>query len=106
MKSKSKKRSVSKSKSPRPIPESAREYLQFIGSIGGSTSRRDLAANQARRMVAIREAKRALIKQGKPELTWDRWPLKVKAEYTKIGKPGPRIGYEVLPGRIKHGSRS
>jgi len=57
-------------------------------------------------MVAIREAKRALIKQGKPELTWDTWPLKVKAEYTDIRKPAPKIGYEYLPGRIKRGSRS
>ena len=45
-------------------------------------------------MVAIREAKRALIKQGKPELTWDRWPLKVKAEYTDIRRRPPQIRNE------------
>lgn len=42
-------------------------------------------------MVEIREAKRALIKQGKPELTWDRWPLRVKAEFTTIRKLRPRM---------------
>jgi hypothetical protein len=104
--SKSKMKQGSKSKSSRPVPKSAREYLQFIGSIGGATSRRDLAANQARRMVAIREAKRALIKQGRPELTWDRWPLKIEAKYTDIRKRAPKIGYEYLPGKIKRGSRS
>jgi hypothetical protein len=74
--------------------------LQFIGAIGGCSSRRDLAANQARRMVAIREAKRALIKQGKSELTWERWPLKVKAHYTDIRRRVPQIRNEWRPFRI------
>jgi hypothetical protein len=44
------------------------EYLAAIGRRGGITSRRDLTKSHARQMVAIREAKRAAIKAGKP------WP--------------------------------
>jgi hypothetical protein len=80
-----------KSRSARPVPKSAREYLKYIGALGGLTSRRDLTADQARKMVAIREAKRALIKSGKRELTRERWPLNLKARYTDTRKPAPRI---------------
>lgn len=45
-----------------------REYLAYIGSLGGATSRRELTKSQARHMVAIREMKRAAVKAGKP------WP--------------------------------
>ena len=45
-----------------------REYLAEIGKRGGLASRRELTKSHARRMVAIREMKRAAIKAGKP------WP--------------------------------
>ena len=45
-----------------------REYLAYIGSLGGGTSRRELSKSHARQMVAIREMKRAAIRAGKP------WP--------------------------------
>jgi hypothetical protein len=45
-----------------------REYLAKIGRRGGLASRRELTKSHARRMVAIREMKRAAIKAGK------RWP--------------------------------
>jgi len=45
-----------------------REYLAYIGSRGGSASRRELTGSHAKQMVAIREAKRAALKTGKP------WP--------------------------------
>jgi hypothetical protein len=45
-----------------------REYLAQIGARGGRMSRRELTKAQARQMVAIREAKRAALKAGKP------WP--------------------------------
>ncbi|PYL74502.1 MAG: hypothetical protein DMF26_10845 [Verrucomicrobia bacterium] len=45
-----------------------REYLATIGRRGGETSRRELTKSHARKMVAIREMKRAAIKAGKP------WP--------------------------------
>ena len=45
-----------------------REYLARIGSRGGFASRRELTKSHARQMVAIREAKRAALKEGKP------WP--------------------------------
>ena len=45
-----------------------REYLATIGRRGGETSRRELSKSHARKMVAIREMKRAAIKAGKP------WP--------------------------------
>ena len=102
-KDKDKTKAKSPAKSVRPIPQSAREYLQYIGALGGLTSRRALATNQARRMVAIREAKRLLIKQGKPELARDRWPLKVKAEYTDIRRPAPTMSrQQIQPVRFKN----
>jgi hypothetical protein len=45
-----------------------REYLAEIGKRGGLVSRRELTKSHARQMVAIREAKRAALKTGKP------WP--------------------------------
>jgi len=45
-----------------------RKYLATIGRRGGETSRRELTKSHARKMVAIREMKRAAIKAGKP------WP--------------------------------
>jgi hypothetical protein len=45
-----------------------REYLAEIGKRGGLVSRRELTKSHARQMVAIREAKLAALKAGKP------WP--------------------------------
>jgi hypothetical protein len=45
-----------------------REYLATIGRRGGLASRRELTKSHARKMVAIREMKRAALKAGK------RWP--------------------------------
>ena len=45
-----------------------RDYLAKIGRRGGVASRRELTRSHAKKMVAIREAKRAAIKAGKP------WP--------------------------------
>jgi hypothetical protein len=39
-----------------------REYLAHIGSRGGAASRRELTRAHAKKMVAIREAKRAALK--------------------------------------------
>jgi hypothetical protein len=45
-----------------------RKYLTKIGRRGGLTSRRELTRAHAKKMVAIREAKRTALKAGKP------WP--------------------------------
>jgi hypothetical protein len=45
-----------------------REYLAKIGRRGSRASRRELTRSHARQMVAIRQAKRAAMKAGKP------WP--------------------------------
>jgi hypothetical protein len=50
------------------IQKQVREYLARIGARGGRMSRRDLTKSHARQMVAIREAKRAAFRAGKP------WP--------------------------------
>jgi hypothetical protein len=42
-----------------------REYLAAIGRRGGLASRRELTRSHAKKMVAIREAKRAALKSGK-----------------------------------------
>ena len=43
-----------------------RAYFAEIGRRGGSSSRRELTPQQAKLMVAIREAKRTARKKGKP----------------------------------------
>ena len=48
--------------------KNVREYLAAIGKRGGIASRRELTRSHAKQMVAIREAKRAALKGGKP------WP--------------------------------
>jgi hypothetical protein len=48
--------------------KNVREYLAAIGKRGGLASRREMTRSQAKQMVAIREAKRAALKAGKP------WP--------------------------------
>jgi hypothetical protein len=54
-----------------------REYLAVIGKRGGLASRRELTKSHARQMVAIREAKRAATKAGKPWPPRDRKLLKL-----------------------------
>jgi hypothetical protein len=54
-----------------------REYLAEIGRRGGEVSRRDLTRRHAKRMVKIREAKRAAVKAGKPWPPRDRKTLKL-----------------------------
>jgi hypothetical protein len=54
-----------------------RNYLAKIGRRGGRTSRRELTKSHARKMVAIREMKRAAIKGGKPWPPRDRKLLKL-----------------------------
>jgi len=43
-----------------------RDYLAEIGRRGGVASRRELTKSHARQMVAIRELKRAAIKEANP----------------------------------------
>jgi hypothetical protein len=54
-----------------------REYLADIGRRGGLASRRELTRSHAKKMVAIREAKRAAQKAGKPWPPRDRRLLKL-----------------------------
>jgi hypothetical protein len=55
-----------------------REYLATIGKRGGLASRRELTRSHAKQMVAIREAKRAAMKAGRPWPPRDRKPLKLR----------------------------
>jgi hypothetical protein len=48
------------------LPRKVREYFSAIGKRGGAASRRELTRPQAKLLVAIREAKRAAQKEGKP----------------------------------------
>jgi hypothetical protein len=52
-------------------------YLAEIGRRGGLASRRELTRSHAKQMVAIREAKRAALKAGKPWPRRDRKLLKL-----------------------------
>jgi hypothetical protein len=55
-----------------------RDYLAKIGRRGGLASRRELTRAHAKQMVAIREAKRAAVKTGKPWPPRDRKLLKLR----------------------------
>jgi hypothetical protein len=57
--------------------KNVREYLAKIGKRGGLASRRELTRSHAKQMVAIREAKRAALKAGKPWPARDRKSLKL-----------------------------
>ncbi len=59
-------------------PKKIREYLAQIGGRGGRMSRRELTKAHARQMVAIREAKRAALKAGKP------WPPTNPRDRTRL----------------------
>ncbi|MGE5212673.1 MAG: hypothetical protein ACM3NN_03150, partial [Nitrospirota bacterium] len=54
-----------------------RDYLANIGRRGGLASRRELTRAHAKKMVAIREAKRAALKARKPWPPRDRRRLKL-----------------------------
>ena len=54
-----------------------RAYLGEIGRRGGSPARRELTKSHAKQMVAIREAKRAALKAGKPWSPRDRSRVKL-----------------------------
>ena len=53
--------------------QKVREFLARIGARGGQASRRELTRQHAKKMVAIREAKRAALKAGKT------WPQSIHA---------------------------
>ena len=57
--------------------KNVREYLATIGKRGGLASRRELTRSHAKQMVAIREAKRAALKAGKPWPPRNRQSLKL-----------------------------
>ena len=48
------------------LSRKVREYFAEIGKRGGQAGRRELTRQQAKVLVAIREAKRAAKKEGKP----------------------------------------
>lgn len=48
------------------LPREVRAYFSAIGKRGGASGRRELTRQQAKLLVAIREAKRAAKKAGKP----------------------------------------
>jgi hypothetical protein len=54
-----------------------REYLAKIGRRSGLASRRELTRAHAKKMVAIREAKRAALRAGRPWPPRDRKLLKL-----------------------------
>jgi hypothetical protein len=58
--------------------KNVREYLAAIGKRGGLASRREMTRSHAKQMVAIREAKRAALKAGKPWPPRDRRLLKLR----------------------------
>jgi hypothetical protein len=64
------------------LPRTVRKYFAEIGSRGGSSGRRDLTRQQAKVMVAIREANRAAKKKGKP-------PPKITRQHREILRHHP-----------------
>jgi hypothetical protein len=57
------------------LPRPVREYFSAIGKRGGASGRRELTRQQAKLLVAIREAKRVARKEGKPPPEIDRKTL-------------------------------
>jgi len=60
------------------VQNKVREYLAEIGKRGGLVSRRELTKSHAKKMVAIREAKRAALKSGRPWPPRDRKLLRLR----------------------------
>ena len=74
-----------------------REYLARIGARGGQASRRELTRQHAKKMVAIREAKRAALKAGKPQVgTWLSLASPMAARFMA------RTGFDWLTVDIEH----
>jgi hypothetical protein len=59
------------------VQKHVREYLARIGRRGGLASRRELTRRHAKKMVAIRQAKRAVLKAGRQWPPRDRKSLKL-----------------------------
>ena len=57
------------------LPGKVRQYFAEIGKRGGHAGRRELTRQQAKLMVAIREAKRAAKRKGEPPPKIDRKKL-------------------------------
>jgi hypothetical protein len=85
-------------RSPAKLSPELREYLAFIGAIGGQTSRRWLSKSHARQMVAIREAKRRALKQGRIEWALKRVPL--PREESRSVQPRPAVRTPRLVGTL------
>lgn len=85
---------------PTEPEKKAREYLAEIGRRGGLMSRRELSREQAKKMVAIREAKRAAIKAGKVSSTLERWPLMVRPKRREPLRQPPQIRKRRLIGNV------
>jgi len=66
------------------LPRKVREYFAEIGKRGGQAGRRELTRQQAKLLVAIREAKRAAKTEGKPPPKIDRKKLAL------LQKPKPK----------------
>lgn len=86
-------------------PDPVTEYLKKIGAKGGKKSRRSLSPEQARRMVAVREARKAYRKYkqacfwSSPEdlvIQYQHVPLIVKG----LREQGDRDAF-VLAGRLR-----
>lgn len=65
------------------LPAQVRDYFSTIGKRGGSSGRRELTRQQAKLLVAIREAKRAAKKAGKPP------PAFTARQLAPLRKPKP-----------------
>src|ERR1700747_2195388 len=70
-------RKTTRKRARRPLKLRAelREYFAYISGRGGQKSRRWLSRTHAKEMVAIREAKRAAVKEGRLEWATKRIPL-------------------------------
>jgi len=78
-----------------------RDYLAEIGRRGGTISRRELTKAQARRMVAIREAKRAARKAGIPLAEINSWRLRIDPASPPSRRRLPQIKKRSFPAYAK-----
>jgi hypothetical protein len=75
---------------PFKLSPELREYLAFIGGRGGEKSRRYLSPTHAKQMVAIREAKRRALKQGRLEWALKRVKLPKEKPISYYQRPSVR----------------
>ena len=73
--------------------EYVRAYLAEIGRRGGEKGRRDLTRQHAKRMVEIREWKRATIRAGKSWPPTDRRSRRFLKLDPRDGRPTPTRAY-------------